>query len=305
MIELIFQKQTPQRLDRFILEACPGIAPGRLHRYLRENKVKLNGKKQPLGTLLHPGDAVRLFLPDAAAQPPAHPLAILYEDDALLAVNKPVGHRSQNETGPQTGTLLGDIRTYLTETGYTPLPGFTPALCHRLDTGTSGVLLAAKTPAALAAITGLLKHRQLEKQYVGLTIGHPQPAAGTLEGWLFKDARQSTVHVTRQKQPGAQPASLHYETLACSGRLALLRILPHTGRTHQIRAQLAAAGTPLLGDSKYGDAAVNRALKCRYQCLCAQALQFPTLPGSPWSGLRIQAPDPWFCAQALAGTLTW
>ncbi|MGD9560288.1 MAG: pseudouridine synthase [Oscillospiraceae bacterium] len=305
MMRLLAERDAP-RLDRFILAALPHLSGGRLHRALRENKLKLNGKKLPLSTPVHRGDEVCLYLPEALLAPPAP--QVLYEDDGLLALNKPAGRRSQNETGPQDGTLLQDARLYLQAHRAPAHPGFEPSLCHRLDTGTSGVLLVAKTPEALAFVTGLLRRHALEKTYWGLAVGCPAPAAGTLAGYLSKDTRRAQVRVLPQPARGAAPVRLQYTTLATSGRLALLEITPHTGRTHQIRAQLAAAGTPLLGDSKYGDITANRALRCRYQCLCAGRLQFPAQLGGPfahYAGLAITCEKPWFYAKALDGSLRW
>lgn len=288
------------RLDRFILVKKPELGTGVLHRYLRENKIKLNGKKRPLNTPVRAGDEVRLYLPTTAGKRAGGP-EILYEDGGLLALNKPAGQRCQNEGGGQAGTLLGDARRYLGENG-----GFEVALCHRLDTGTSGVILVAKRADVLDFVGGLLLERRLEKTYVGLAVGHPKPAEGALAGWLLKDVQRAQVRVLPGRAPGAKPVRLRYRTEAASGRLALLRIWPETGRTHQIRAQLAAAGTPLLGDSKYGRQDINRELRCRYQCLCAEKLVFPELAGGAFAhygGLEIACPAPWFYGQALEGTL--
>lgn len=297
MQTLKFNGSSTPRLDIYIREQVPHLSPGHLHKYWRQNKIKLNGKRQPLATRLAPGDEVRLYLPPNAGAAPA--LQVLYEDDALLAVNKPAGLLCLNESAPDApNTLLAQARQY---TG----GGFL-ALCHRLDTGTSGVVLLAKTEDMLHWVTGLMREKQLSKTYLAVTVGHPQPAAATLGGWHTKDTASGIVRITKSKTPGAKPAQTQYQTLAASGRLALLRIQLITGRTHQIRAHMASIGTPLLGDSKYGNQQTNRALRCRYQCLCAQQVRFPAqVPPSfsTYEGLCIECEPPWFYNQMLDGTL--
>ncbi len=285
-----------QRLDAFILEALPHLPQSALHKWLRQNKLKLNGKKRPLSTLLAAGDEARLYLPDAALAPPA--LRVLYEDAGLLAADKPAGLASEGEGD----SLLARARTYL---GAGP-GGALPALCHRLDTGTSGLLLLAKTAPVLGFVAGLLRQHLLQKTYYGLTLGRPAPPAGVLRGYLLKDATSGTVRVLPRPAPGAKSAETRYETLAENGELALLRLWPRTGRTHQLRAQLAAIGTPLVGDSRYGELAANRRLRCRYQCLCAARLQFPAdAPPefAAYAGLDISCPPPWFYTRMMEGKM--
>jgi 23S rRNA pseudouridine955/2504/2580 synthase len=265
---------------------------------------------QPLSTRLAAGDEVRLFLPESAAVTgKAAPVAlrVCFEDENLLAADKPAGLPSVADR--DADSLLLRARRYLGQPETAPdgdAAGLA-SLCHRLDTGTSGVLLLAKNAPALQFVTGLMRQRQLQKTYYGVTVGRPTPPCGALEGWLWKDARKSLVRILPAFAPGAKPVSMEYETLALSGRLALLRIKPHTGHTHQIRAQLAAAGTPLLGDSKYGGTAENRTLRCRYQCLCAAQLAFPEISGgayAAYSRLSITCPKPWYYRQVEEGTLT-
>lgn len=305
---------TPVRLDKFILDEVPELSFSLLQKYLRQNKVKLNGKKAPLATRVAHGDEVRLYLPEVdTASPPAAPApTILFEDEGLLALYKPPGlpslcgdeapGRDSTQSGAQGRTqdsLLRRAEDYLRQHS----PDASALLCHRLDTGTSGVLLVAKNTAVLDFIAGLLRGHQLQKTYYGLTFGHPAPPAGLLDGWLAKDAKNGFVRVVTPGARGARPAKTQYRTLATTGPLALLHIQPQTGRTHQIRAHLAGAGTPLLGDSKYGDNAANRRYRCRYQCLCAAEIRFPATAGefARYSKLVIACEKPWFYTQAMAG----
>lgn len=310
MLQYTFTGPGSPRLDAFVLQHCPGLPRGALHKYLRQNKIKLNGKKAPLATRLQSGDEVRLYLPAVAAEPPALPrAAILFEDEGLLCVNKPAGLISTTGTEDDerdADSLLARARRYLAQEG-TAVGSFAPALCHRLDTGTSGVLLVAKTPAVLEWVTGLLREGALHKSYLAATFGHPQPPAGELGGWLQKDAKGGTVHIQPHRAPGAKPVCTRYRTLATSGPLALVEAQLITGRTHQIRAHFAGLGTPILGDSKYGDNAANRRWRCRYQCLCAVRAAFPNAAEGPaemrrYAGLVVAAPEPWFAPPLREGT---
>lgn len=305
----------PVRLDKYLMQQYPFLGVGTLNKALRENKIKLNGKKQPLSTRVSEGDEIRLYLRDEQLCPPETPdgppflqarcpAELVYEDEQLLIAHKPAGLPVDGD-GPDTllnRILLGQYRAG----GWRPGKGFAPVLCHRLDTGTSGLLLAAKTAEAERLLTGLIRQRKLEKTYLCVTFGRPEPPAATLGGWLIKDAGQGRVRIVPSERPGAKPVKTRYRTLAVSGRLALLEVELITGRTHQIRAHLAGIGCPILGDAKYGSNAANRELKFKYQALCAWRLHFPLLDEAALAGVSGRsfcAPKPWYCTQLLEGRL--
>lgn len=305
----------PVRLDKYLMGQFPTLGLGRLNKALRENKLKLNGKKQPLATRVQTGDEIKLFLPDEqlcptpAADGPVflqakYPARVVYEDDALLLAEKPAG---LPVSGEEPDTLLDRVLRYLYEKGeYRPGRGFAPALCHRLDTGTSGLVAVAKTARAEALLTALIKERRLKKEYLCVTFGRPQPPKALLKGYLRKDAAKGKVTVTARPGPDTREIETRYDTLAVSGRLALLRVELVTGRTHQIRAHLASIGCPILGDGKYGSNAANRELRFKYQALCAWKLTFPVLDAPELAGVSgrsFELEKPWYCRQVLDGTL--
>ena len=306
----------PTRLDHYLQQQYPALTPGRLNKALRENKIKLNGKKQPLSTRVMAGDEIRLFILDEQldggreADGPSWknargPAEAVYNGPQLLVVNKPAGLPVD---GPESDTLLNRALLYLNKAGeYGEDSLYQPALCHRLDTGTSGLVLIAKTPEAEQILLEAIRERQVKKTYLCVTFGRPVPPEGTLGGYLLKDANLGKVQILPEKKPGAKEVCTEYETIAVSGRLALLKVRLITGRTHQIRAHMASIGCPILGDSKYGNNAANRELKLKYQALCAWELVMPDFPAaSPLAdvaGKVFHAPRPWYYGQVLDGTL--
>ncbi len=301
MRELHVKCLLPVRLDKYLMEQFPALGIGRLNKALRENKIKLNGKKQPLSTRVQNGDIVRLFLNDDVLEKRALPAAMLvYEDDDILVVNKPAGVEVD---GPADDTLLKRVCATLAGRG-----GPSQAvLCHRLDAGTSGLILLARNAAAEQFLTEAIRQRQIQKRYLCVTFGRPQPPAALLHDYLSKDAERGVVRILSAPAPGAKEILTGYETLAVSGRLALLQVDLITGRTHQIRAHLAHIGCPILGDSKYGNNAANRELHFKYQALCAWELRFPAqiedARFSRLAGRVFHAEKPWYCRQLLDGTL--
>ena len=288
MRELIVQGQAMPRLDQFLQSQFPVLSAGRLHQYWRENKVKVDGKKAPLSTRLAAGSTVRLYLPDEALTAPA---VIVYEDEELLAAHKPAGLLTLDETGAAADTLETRVRRICADA----------RPCHRLDAGTSGLVLLAKTAQAEAFFTALIKERGLKKEYLCVTAGQPRPPRGELRDYLYKDARRGLVGVSPAPGPGAQEIVTRYETLALAAPYALVRVELVTGRTHQIRAHLASIGCPILGDGKYGSGAANRAAHMKYQALCAWRLTFPALPGHAVSGKTIALAEPWYAEKVRQG----
>ena len=301
MKELHVKSLLPVRLDKYLMDQYPALGLGRLNKALRENKIKLNGKKQPLSTRVQNGDTIRLFLSDDQLESRPTPAAVfVYEDDDIIIANKPAG---LTVDGGDADTLVKRVQAKLAAEGK-PTHA---VLCHRLDTGTSGLVLLAKTAAAEEFLVNAIKERLIRKTYLCVTFGRPVPPAATLHSFLTKDSVHGIVRILDEPKSGAKEIITAYDTIAVSGRLALLRVELVTGRTHQIRAHLASIGCPILGDSKYGNNAANRELKLKYQALCAWELAFPKKISDPQfaalAGKVFRAPKPWYYQQVLDGTL--
>ena len=172
-------------------------------------------------------------------------------------------------------TLIDHIQSYLYQKKeWRPREenSFTPALCNRIDRNTGGIVIAAKTADALRILNQKIKDRELDKRYLAIVEGTPKPKDGTLKGYLFKDAQKNKVFVTDKPQPGAKTCQTNYRTLASARGLSLVECELITGRTHQIRAQFAHAGHPLLGDGKYGK--LDKRFDRTYQALYSYKLTF-------------------------------
>lgn len=179
------------------------------------------------------------------------PLNAIYEDNHLLAVDKPAGLLSQGDASGDT-SLVDLARAYLKERYHKPGNVYV-GLVHRLDRNASGVVLLARTSKAASRLSACFRDDDVRKLYLAVCAGWPEPTAGALSHWLAPSGDlQGVTRAARVPFPGAREARLEYRVLESASGFSLLEVRPITGRRHQIRAQLALAGHPLLGDVKYG-----------------------------------------------------
>lgn len=276
-----------QRLDRFVGKAVPLLPESLLQKYIRLKRIKLNGKGSKRDTRLNEGDVLSLYINDEFFEKPternsylkvgAPRLDIVYEDENILLADKKPGVLCHSAGEWDYNTLIANIQAYAYQKGeWRPREenAFAPALCNRIDRNTGGIVIAAKNAEALRIINEKIKEREIEKYYLCVVRGRPKPAEGELRSYIFKDAAKNRVYVRRKPEPGAKEALTYYRTLASQGGLSLVECRLGTGRTHQIRAQMAAAGTPLLGDGKYGSDRENKKLGEDGQLLCSYRLEF-------------------------------
>lgn len=275
-----------QRLDRFLAKAVPLLPASLAQKYIRIKRIKCNGKRIDRDTRLQEGDVLQLYINDEFFDKPrednayltvANPkLSIVYEDENILLVDKRPGLAVHPHDGAEYGrTLIDHIQSYLYQKReWRPREenAFTPALCNRIDRNTGGIVIAAKTAEALRVMNQKIKDREIDKRYLAIVEGTPKPKEGSLKGYLFKDAQKNRVYVTDTPQPGSKTCQTNYKTLATAAGLSLVECELITGRTHQIRAQLAHAGHPLLGDGKYGK--LDKRFDRNYQALYSYKLTF-------------------------------
>ena len=233
------------------------------------------------------GDILQLYINDEFFQTPNREnaflsvfkpqLDIVYEDEHILLLNKRPGMVVHPDEQERVNTLLTHIQAYLYQKKeWSPYweNSFAPALCNRIDRNTGGIVIAAKTAEALRIMNQKIKDRELTKLYLCVIRGEMRPRKGELKGFILKDENKAQVKVYDHPIPGGKTALTLYNTLACEGGLSLVECDLITGRTHQIRAQFAAAGHPLLGDGKYGRERDNRQFGRSYQALYSYKLRF-------------------------------
>ncbi len=283
-----------QRLDRFIEKAVPLLPASLAQKYIRIKRIKLNGKGAARDTRLAEGDHLELYINDEFFDVPTAEnaylrvtsprVSIVYEDENIILADKEAGVLCHGDGGDESATLIAHIQAYLYQKGdWKPREenSFVPALVNRIDRNTSGIVIAAKTAAAGRILSEKLRDRELDKRYLCIVHGKMTPPEGTLSGYIFKDAKEKRVYVRDSAERGARSAVTDYRTLAFCDGLSLLECRLHTGRTHQIRAMLASAGHPLLGDGKYGTlrGADNRGEKTQALCSYRLAFDFRTPAG--------------------------
>ena len=295
MKELTVKKNDAgQRLDRFLSKAVPLLPDSLLQKYIRLKRIKLNGKGAKRDTRLQEGDTLSLYINDEFFEKPneenawlkiAKPrLTVVYEDENILLADKKPGVLCHSAGVWDQNTLIAHIQAYLAQKGeWRPREenSFTPALCNRIDRNTGGIVIAAKNAETLRILNEKIRDREIEKYYLCAVVGRPKPPEGRLENFLFKDAKKNQVFVRDKPEPGAKTAVTEYRVLCSKGPLSLVECRLLTGRTHQIRAQMAHAGWPLLGDGKYGSERFNKGFDEKGQALYSYRLRFdfPTEAG--------------------------
>jgi len=293
LLHIVTAEQSGKRADA-LLAALTGSPRSRVATSFKRGDVTVNGMAVKPGRALEAGDVVEFEIAPAhtlVALPEAIALDIVYEDEDLLVVNKPAGMVTHPAHGAVRGTLVNAL---LAHVGM-GLPGddLRPGLVHRLDRDTSGLLVVAKREESLRALAAAMKARRIEREYLGLVCGVPENARGTIEGAIGRDPRNRLRFAITTE---GKPAITHYEVRETFGKHAELQFKLETGRTHQIRVHLAAAGHPIVNDPLYGKKEARFDLPG--QALYAWRLAF----AHPRTGahLSFEAAPPAEYAQALA-----
>jgi 23S rRNA pseudouridine955/2504/2580 synthase len=289
--------ESGQRVDKLVRRLVPDVPLSGVYKMIRTRRVRVNGKRTQVDYLLQAGDVVEIRVavldpgrPRAAAPRRFPPVPVLFEDEAILAVDKPAGMAVHPGTGITGGTLVDWARQHL---GVDPASrDFKPSPAHRLDRETSGVVLVAKKRKAMVRLTEIFTEGGAVKSYLALVMGRIDPPAGTIDVPLAE--HQQTSRSRLERGVNLQRAVTHHRTLARGAGATLVECTIETGRTHQIRRHLAAVGNPVAGDAKYGDFEFNRRVRAAWglkrQFLHARRLSIP----HPVTGatLVLEAPLP-------------
>ena len=275
-----------RRLTRFAQKALPAASAGQIAKFLRLGRIKVDGKRGKEDTMLSEGQQVDFYVEDEWFIAPEREdpfyskirpkLTILYEDEHVLLLDKRVGLICHPDEGEKVHTLLTYAQAYLYQKGeWHPQRDFAPALCNRIDRFTAGVVIIAKTQEALKVMDAKIRTHEVEKYYLCAVHGRMKYPEGTLRHFLLKKPEQKKVTVLNRSEPGAKETITYYRAVDENNGLTLCECLLGTGRTHQIRAQFAHIGHPLLGDNQYGKASLNEKYgRVNGQALCAYRLIF-------------------------------
>ncbi len=274
MTEFIVENNTS--LYSYIKERSFGMSYSRYAGYIKQNKIKVNGKKPALTLKVDKGDSVCIYFKLRAPD-----LPIIYNDGFLLIIEKPQGL-------PSNGNYYYTAEKIIIDKFHSAM------LCHRLDVGTSGLLIFALTKEVYEYVLSLQTNFGYNKYYRAVVIGAANNNGDTfLTHYLIKNNIESRVGIYDTPARGSQECKLVYRVLKKKDQLSLLEIKLITGRTHQIRAQLDHVGLPILGDDKYGDRKNNKYYNISWPLLQAYKLDFSKVKGDyPFCGRIITLDEP-------------
>lgn len=248
-------------LQSYAVHAFPLLSSHALREAFQKRDVKMNGVRASRDAIVEAGASISIFTPFEMKIP------VVFEDEDVLILNKPAGV-STDVDKYNSMTVLDWAVFYAKGT-------FVPRMCHRLDNGTSGLIVLAKNERAEDALKEMFRAHTGEKEYRCIVRGTPEPNKAIKTAYLHKDAMRARVRVSDVTGRDAKQIVTEYEVLR-PGEKCLLKVLLHTGRTHQIRAHMQHLGHPLLGDDVYGDRAFNKKHNARGLMLCAVRLKIDT-----------------------------
>lgn len=263
---IVTEKYNGKKLCNFLFHSFPNLSQNTLYKALRQKDIRLNGKKINENKLVHTNDEITIFITDEILLGLPNSLAVIYEDEQILVINKPAGICITENKYRET-TLTSLVKKQF---------GNFCEPCHRLDRNTTGLVLYAKNKVAHSLLLQKFKHHEIEKHYRTTVLGIPSQKHAILTAYLFKDSKKSLVYISDIPQKNYSKIITEYTVTAIHKleNISELDITLHTGKTHQIRAHLAHIGHPILGDGKYGNHQINQTFKKSTQMLCSYKLKF-------------------------------
>ena len=270
-----------KRIDEFLFNMFPNVNSSVIYKAFRKRNIKVNDKRVSISYTLSANDKVQVYIPEEylaqATDENESFIAgpeMIYEDKYIIIISKPQGMPVHKDRNNEMRVLDNWLQIFLRARDNTLYEDDFPALCHRLDRNTGGLVLFAKDSKTLAVLEDKFRTHEIGKKYLCVVNGVPNKDFQELRGYLRKDSKRSRVFVFNNPVKGSEPIITRYRVLKKTKEYSLLEVELVTGKTHQIRAHLAFVGHPLLGDGKYGINAVNRALKLKWQALWSNELSF-------------------------------
>ncbi|WP_116124745.1 RluA family pseudouridine synthase [Lewinella sp. IMCC34183] len=258
---LVDPKQSPVRIDKFVTDKLPRISRNRVQNGIRSGSILVDGRPVKPNHKLSPGERITVLLPrhgdrEEGLLAEDIPLDIRYEDEAILIVHKPPGMVVHPGVGNPSGTLVNALAHHLRAQDDIPvLPGNDDdrvGLVHRIDKDTSGLLVVAKTDAAMSFLAKQFFDHSIDRTYQALVWGAPDPADGTIDRYIGRHPRLRQIYTVFDEEEAGKHAITHYRTLEDLYYVSLLELKLETGRTHQIRVHMKSIGNPVFQDEKYG-----------------------------------------------------
>lgn len=242
-----------ERVDRFLTDMCTDLSRTRIKRLIVDGEVEVDGRSTNPGFRLRAGQSVAIRVPEpipSHMMPQSIPISVLYEDEHMLVVDKPAGMPVHPGVGHPDSTLLNAVLGLDSTIGSIDRK-LRPSLAHRLDKDTSGLVLVARSDQSHERLAAQFKDRSIQKGYLALVAGHPDPADAIIDAPVGRDPddRKKMAIVD-----DGRPASTLYRTLTNYRDCSFIDVRPKTGRTHQIRVHFASIGHPIVGDETYGRA---------------------------------------------------
>lgn len=271
----ITEAEQGQRLDKYLMKLFNKAPKSFIYKMLRKKRIKYNGGKSEGADILKNGDTITLyigedtmdsFMAQREVNVTKKRFDVIFEDENIIIMNKPVGLLSHPEKDTDKDTLVDEMLFYLKTKGeFNPskMTTFTPVLCNRLDRNTGGIVLGAKNLAAAQALNAVIACGGVDKYYLTMVKG-AVTCPNEFVGYLTKDGNSNKVSVLKKETEGAKRIVTRVKPIAVNGNFTLLEVELVTGRSHQIRAHLKAMGYPVVGDRKYGDERVNSYFKEKF-----------------------------------------